>query len=149
MAATSSLELLHVEITAELAAQERHATAIDAKAGVLLGFAGVLVGLSVGNLDGLLANVAAGAAGFAAFFAGWATLPRSFPTLNARKLRDKYLGAEEGFTRLRLLDTRIAIYSQTRAILKVKARLVTAATFFLGSAVILTVVAGILDNRGR
>src|SRR5688500_4441275 len=110
MAGPPSLGLLHVEVTAELGAQERHATAMDTKAGVLLGFSGVLVGLSVANLNGWLSNVAMAAAGVAAFLAGWAYIPRSFPTLRPTSLRERYLMAQEEFTRLKLLDTRIAIY---------------------------------------
>lgn len=144
MAGPPSLELLAETTAAEVAAQERRGDALDTKAGVLLGFAGVLVGLSVANLHGWWAHSGGIVAGLAAFFAGWAVLPRSYPTLGLRRLRDRYLSAEEGFTRQRLLDTRIAMYDETRKILRVKARLVSAATIGLGAAVILTVIAGIL-----
>ena len=45
-----SLSLLNEAAIDELGAQERRADALDSKAGVLLGFAGVLVGLSVDKL---------------------------------------------------------------------------------------------------
>jgi hypothetical protein len=104
-----SLELLAETVESELAAQERRGDALDSKAGVLLGFAGVLVGLTVSNLDGTLATIGAACAGGAAVLAGLAFIPRSFPTLKLRPLRRRYLTADEEFTRLRLLDTRIAM----------------------------------------
>ena len=51
-----SLSLLSDEVASELTAQERRGDALDTKAGVLLGFAGVLVGLTVGQLHGFVAH---------------------------------------------------------------------------------------------
>lgn len=146
MAGLPSLELLSTETSAGLAEQERRGANLDTKAGVLLGFAGVLVGLSVANLHGWPAHAGAAVGALAAVLAGGATLPRSFPTLDLRELRDRYLTAEEDVTRLTLLDTRIAMFAETRAVLKRKAQLVTAATLSLGVAVIVTVVAGMVPG---
>jgi hypothetical protein len=60
------------------------------------------------------------------------------------QLCDRYLTAEEDFTRRRLLDTRIAMYLRTQKLLSFKAFMVTAATLALGAAVILTVIGGIV-----
>jgi hypothetical protein len=144
-----SLELLAETVESELAAQERRGDALDSKAGVLLGFAGVLVGLTVSNLDGTLATIGAACAGGAAVLAGLAFIPRSFPTLKLRPLRRRYLTADEEFTRLRLLDTRIAMQQETLRHLRVKAYLVTAASVALGAAVVLTVLAGTLGDYER
>lgn len=141
-----SLRLLGDEAAAELASQERRADSLDSKAGVLLGFAGLLVTLSVSSLHGVLAHVGAGFAGAAALFAGTAFVPRSYPTLALRRLRDSYITAEDEFTRLRLLDTRIAMYERTQKLLTLKAALITGATGSLGIAVILTVIAGTLSK---
>jgi hypothetical protein len=111
--ALPSLSVLNEEAGAEIAAQERRADALDSKAGVVLGFAGVLVGLSIDKLDGGWGHVATGVAGVAALVAA-AVVPRSYPTLALRHLRERYLMAEEEFTRRRLLDTRIAMYERSQ-----------------------------------
>lgn len=142
-----SLGLLGEEASAEVAAHERRYDALDTKAGVLLGFSGVIVALSAGNLNGALAHIGTAFAGMAAILAGVAFVPRRFPTIALLTLRDKYLTAEEEFTRLRLLDTRIAMYRQVQDRLKWKARLVTASALILGVAVALTVLASTVSSR--
>jgi hypothetical protein len=141
-----SLELLADEAAAELAAQERRADALDSKAGVLLGFSGVLVALSASNLKGSAADAAAILAGVAALCSGAAFVPRSFPTLGLRRLRESYLTSADEFTRLRLLDTRIIMYERTKKRLDLKATLVTAASVTLGIAVVLAVIASTLGD---
>jgi hypothetical protein len=96
---------------------------VHSKGGVLLGFAGVLVGLSIDKLPGVLGQVATGVAGVTAMVAA-AIVPRSYQTLSLRRLRDRYLTSEEEFTRLRVLDMRIAMYDRTQQPLAVKALLV-------------------------
>lgn len=142
-----SLEILAQTVEAELAVQERRGDALDSKAGVLLGFAGVLVGLTVSNLSGTVATIGACLAGLAAVLAGLAFIPRSFPTLKLRPLRRRYLTADPDFTRLRLLDTRIAMHQETLGHLRIKAYLVTAASMALGAGVVLTVVAGTIGGE--
>jgi hypothetical protein len=144
-----SLSLLNEAATDELGAQERRADALDAKAGVLLGFAGVLVGLSVDKLQGVLGQVATGVAVLAGLLAAAAFIPRAYPTLALRHLRDRYLTSEEEFTRLRLLDTRIAMYNSTQPRLHRKAQLVKASTIGLSLAVLLTLVASIVQENGK
>lgn len=143
-----SLNLLSEETSAELAAHERRFDALDSKAGVLLGFSGVIVALTAVNLAGTLAHVGAAFAGIAAILSGAAFVPRRFPTLELFALRNAYLTAEEDFTRLRLLDTRIAMYRQVQQRLKWKARFVTISALALGLAVVLTVAASILVEKG-
>jgi hypothetical protein len=146
--ALPSLSVLNEEAGAEIAAQERRADALDSKAGVVLGFAGVLVGLSIDKLDGGWGHVATGVAGVAALVAAAAVVPRSYPTLALRHLRERYLMAEEEFTRRRLLDTRIAMYERSQQTLELKAWLVTGAAWVLATAVVLTVVASIVASGG-
>jgi hypothetical protein len=141
MPAMPSLDLLSQVVTAELEAHERRYDALDTKAGVLLGFAGVVVALTAGNLHGGWAHTGTAFAGLAALLAGGAFTPRRFPAVALLTLRDRYLTAEEDFTRLRLLDTRIAMYRQITRGLWRKAMLVTASALTLGVAVVLTVVA--------
>jgi hypothetical protein len=52
MSGLPSLALLAEEAAAELAAQERRGDSLDSKAGIMLGFSGVLVALSVSSLSG-------------------------------------------------------------------------------------------------
>src|SRR5947209_6264487 len=108
MTTLPSLSLLSDETKRELEVQERRGDALDSKAGIVIGFAGVLVPLSLANLHGLLAHVGAGLAGLAALASGLAFIPRSTPGLSLRALRRSYLTADPAFTELRLLDTRIA-----------------------------------------
>ena len=67
-----------------------------------------------------------------------------FPALAPLRLRNSYLTAQEEFTRLRLLDTRIALYQETEGVLHKKAALVAAAAVLLGVGVILTVIGSML-----
>jgi hypothetical protein len=78
-----SLSLLNEAATDELGAQERRADALDAKAGVLLGFAGLLVSLSVDKLGGVLGHVATGIAALAGLLAA-AAFPSSRSTRSPR-----------------------------------------------------------------
>lgn len=136
-----SLEILAQEVAAEVEAQERRGDALDSKAGVLLGFSGVLTGLSAERLQGLLGVASLAATGAAALLAGLAFIPRSFPAIELRRLRDDYLTAESEFTRLRLLDTRIMMHSTTERLLKRKAWLTIGAATSLGAAIVLAVLA--------
>jgi hypothetical protein len=139
-----SLDLLDSESIRQLEVQERRSDSLDSKAGVVLGFAGVLVPLSIANLHSNVAHVGTGFAALAALLASVGFFPRNSPALNLRHLRDTYLTAEEGFTRLRVLDTRIAMYERTNRRLQVKATAVSSSMAALAVAVIVTVVAGIL-----
>ena len=144
MPALPSLTLLSDEVVREIEVQERRTDALDSKAGVVLGFAGVLVPLSLANLHGNLAHVGAGFAGLAALLASVGFVPRSTPALALPQLRASYLTADEEFTKLRLLDTRIAMHEQAAKSLKTKANLIIGAVATLAVAVILTVIAGII-----
>jgi hypothetical protein len=141
-----SLSLLSQQVSEELAAQERRADGLDTKAGILLGFAGVVVGVTVDKLHGIIATVGTSLAALAALVAVLAFTPRLFPTLALRQLRDSYLTRDEDFTRLRLLDTQIAMYQRTERLLTWKGRLVTLAAVVLGVAVLLIVVGSTLQK---
>jgi len=139
-----SLDVLAEESVRQLDVQERRSDALDSKAGVVLGFSGVLVPLSIANLHTDLAHVGAGFAALAALLASGGFFPRNTPALNPRQLRENYLTAEERFTRLRLVDTRIAMFEQTRQLLRFKALVIVASVAALAVAVIITVIAGIV-----
>lgn len=115
-----SLEILSAEVQAEREAQARHFDGLDSKAGVALGFAGVLVALSTasGTSFGALAALVAL---LAAVFAFSAYAPRAYPVLDVRTICDRYLNSAEGFTRLHLLDTKIDMIQELAEILREKA----------------------------
>jgi hypothetical protein len=143
-----SLSLLSQQVREELGAQERRGDGLDTKAGIVLGFAGIVVGVTIDKLEGPIATVGTGLAAVAALLAVVAFVPRSFPSLAVRPLRDSYLTTDEDFTRLRLLDTQIAMYQRTERLLTLKARLVTVAAAVLGVAVVLIVVGSTLQTGG-
>jgi hypothetical protein len=87
-----------------------HADSLDAKAGVVLGFSGVLIGLGAtaqsADSNTIVFQIGLGVAVAAAVLAVSAFLPRPYPTLALGPLRDNYLTEPKDYTRLRLLDTR-------------------------------------------
>lgn len=103
-----NLELISRELDRKIGEQERAASSFDAKAGVLLGLAGVIIGFTpnVGPA-GLVGRVCAAAA---AAFAIFAMLPRISAGLAPRRLRDRYLTMDLSKARLELLDTKILLY---------------------------------------
>ena len=114
-----SLDLLTKTVSAERQRQLAHFEALDAKAGVVLGFSGALIALATGR--GWFAVVAAGllaAASLAALTSFW---PRSLPAVNVVELR-AYLRAEPDFTKLTLHDTYLDMVSRASVTLEAKVR---------------------------
>lgn len=139
-----SLDLLEDESIRQLELQERRSDALDTKAGVVIGFAGVLVALSIANLHSNTAHVGTGFAALAALLASAGFFPRLSPALNIQHLRQRYLTADLNFTRVRVLDTRVNMYERANRRLRVKVLLVSGSVASLAVAVTVTVVAGIL-----
>jgi len=98
----------------------RHFEGLDSKAGVLLGFSGVLVALTT-RTPTPVGALAAFAALLAIVFALSAYMPRRVPTLDVLPLRDRYLTAHERFSRLHLLDTKIEMIRELAGIVREKA----------------------------
>jgi hypothetical protein len=145
MSELPSLNLLSDVACEELAAFEQRAEALDGKAGVLLGFSGVVVALSATNLDGLLAHFSAISAAVASLLAGTAFIPRPFPAIALLPLRASYLTSADETTRLRLLDTRIAMVTRLQTTLIRKTTLVILASLALAIAVAVGVCASIVE----
>lgn len=144
--AMPSLEVVGTTTADELAALIGHAESLDTKAGVVLGFAGVLVGLVVRSTSTVaLAGLATAAA--AALFAAASYMPRRWPILDPAELRAEYLGEEPERTRLDLLDTRIDMVHQQSRVVRLKGRLLMVALGLLFIAVAL-VVAGTIVGGG-
>lgn len=141
-----SLELLLQVIAGERDKQQAHFEALDSKAGVVLGFAGLLVTLAP-NVNALFlipALLAAAAAAGLSLSSFW---PRSYPTLEPAPLR-RYVAAQERFTRLTLLDTMEVMVNQTSQLLRRKGRRLRLAMIALAIAAVLF-AAGILESALR
>jgi hypothetical protein len=138
-----SLDLIAEEVHSEREGQLRHFDALDAKAGVVLGFAAVLVPLATSDsVLIVICRLIAAASGGAALAAFW---PRGYWATNLRTLREKYLSSERDFTRLHLLDTQIAMAETLRTVLLRKARLLKAGMGALAVAATLMAIGLALD----
>jgi len=123
------------EVRIERAAQLEHFDALDGKAGIVLGFAGVIVALAPSHhLVVGLGRIAAVVAGLIAL---WAFQPRKFQLTDVFALREKYLAAEPQFTKLILLDAQISMMLATSRLLKRKALKLRLAMVTLAAAVVL------------
>jgi len=140
-----SLDVVASQVEAQLEHQLRHFDGLDSKAGMVLGFAGVLVAVA----EGIEPLVIAGriAAAGAALLSLWSFLPRKYPVLDTRRLRDRYLRADPGFTTLHLLDTQIAMEERASAILDRKASRLKLGVGLLAFAILL-IAAGMLYTGG-
>ena len=103
MPGDSSVDLLIQVNQSERQAQLAHFDSLASKAGLVLGFAGVLIALgnSTSSLLGVLSVAGAAGAAVAAAASFW---PRGFPSIDASRLGD-YETSELAFTQLTLLDT--------------------------------------------
>jgi hypothetical protein len=128
-----------------------HAESLDTKAGVVLGFAGVLVGLGATAQETVSSvavfQVGLGVAVASGLLAVAAYLPRKFPVIETRELREKYLTAPEEVTRLFLLDTQIEMMKEAGALIRRKGQRLRLALASLAGAAAL-VVAGTLEGTG-
>ena len=115
-----SLDLLLELVQQERGKQLAHLDALDNKAGIVLGFAGLLITLAPDVSVGFqLVGVGAGTASIAmALAAFW---PRRFPVLEPSALR-RYLRADDSFTRLTVHDTFEDFVNEGSDILHAKGR---------------------------
>ena len=146
-----SLSILLNEVASKREAMKDHAESLDTKAGVILGFTGLLVGLGATTAQSaifknLVFQVGLGFAVAAAAFAASAFVPRSYPTLQMHQLRS-YLTADEPETQLTLLDTQIEMVGKIANLLKRKGRRVALSIGCLAIAAAL-IVAGTLIEAG-
>lgn len=148
-----SLSLIAAQVASERDAMNSHAESLDTKAGVVLGFAGVVVGLGAtapGDIStrlvfqvGLVAGVLAG------LLAAWAFLPRRYPVIEVLRLRDRYLTASEAETRLHLLDTQIEMVRQAADLVRRKGRRVKASVICLAGAAGFVVASTLVATGGK
>jgi hypothetical protein len=145
--------LIAAQVAVERSAMNSHAESLDTKAGVALGFAGVLVALSA-TAQGYIANrflfqVGLVAGVVAGVLAAWAFLPRRFPVIEVLRLRDRYLTAADEETRLHLLDTQIEMVRQAADLVRRKGRRVKASLVCLAGAAGFVVAGTIVATGGK
>jgi hypothetical protein len=143
---TPSLDLLYSLAREELDTETRHGEVLDTKAGVILGFAGVLVGLAIGHsvnerTPGLIA------AGVSGFLAMVAFLPRHYLIFELGPLRQRYLTSQPDATKLVLFDALVVMVDDVRADLRIKGWLLRASTMALVIAIGF-LIAGTIANYG-
>lgn len=131
-----SLEPISRETVRARAEQQAHFDSLDAKAGVVIGFSGILAAIAPASGDVLIigARVFAVVAAVSALLASW---PRTQPVPQALGLRARYLEAEATLTEVRLLDLRVEMIQRSSKILGIKARLLQVATAALTVSVLL------------
>ncbi len=146
-----SLVIVLTQVATERETMNAHAESLDGKAGVVLGFAGVLVGLGATSQivvsSGIIFQIGLAVAVVAAILAAWAFLPRRYPVLEVERLRQANLTASEAETRLELLDTQIVMVKEAATLVRQKGWRVRAAVDGLAIAAAL-VVAGIVVGVG-
>jgi hypothetical protein len=131
-----SIHLLLVTVERLRDQQRSHFESIDNKAGIAVGFAGAMVALA-NDVAPVLARLGVGAAVIAAVLAMLAFRPRKDLILNPMQLRESYLRAEVGFTKLRLLDTEIVMAERASKLIETKARWLQASLITLVASVAL------------
>jgi len=146
-----SLDVVANQVATEREIMNSHAESLDSKAGVVLGFAGVLVGLGAtaqsAVSDEVVFQVGLGFAVLAPLLAAASFLPRRYPVLEVARLRQNNLTASVEETKLELLDTEILMVEQAAALVKQKGRGVRASVVALAGGAAL-VVAGTLAATG-
>ena len=139
----SSLGTILDEARSERAAQLGHFDALDARAGVILGFAGVLVALFPGGgalIDlGRLAAVASG------LLALWTFSSRPQTGLDLSLLFEHYTAADADFTIRRLIQAQIELTEDVRRLVRAKAARLSASMTALAAAAVLSSV-GLVVN---
>jgi len=146
-----SLDVIAAQVASERHTMNAHAESLDTKAGVVLGFAGVLVGLgataqTVVSTDRTF-QIGLGVAVAAALSAALAFLPRKYPVVEVLPLRD-FLTATETETKLTLLDVQIDMVIEAATLVGQKGRRVKAAVALLAIAAALVVAGTLLATGG-
>lgn len=142
-----SMSVVRAELDVELGLLERRSAAVDTKAGLVLGFAGVLVGLTK-DVQSWITVAGQVLAVVAAVLAITAFLPRYGGAVNPMTLRQKYLTTDKAVTELSVLDTRLIIKERDEAALRVKARRVRMAVVILVLAIAVIVANSVVHQIG-
>lgn len=136
------LEFVDAEVKSAIDSQERRSESLDTKAGLCLGFAGLLAGLllRVGAAASVSAYVALGVDFTVATLSLLAYQVRNNPVVHPRNLRG-YIETDERVARVAVLRARLSLYDEATREARRKANLVNAALAGLLLAVMVTAVA--------
>lgn len=124
--------------------QLTHFDSLDAKAGIILGFAGAIVALAPSGQH-LVLELGRAMAALAGLLALWSFWPRRYWHVDLRALRDLYLTAEPDFARLRLLDTQISMTESMKGALSGKSLRLKLSMITLAGTAVLTAAGLALD----
>ena len=143
----SSVQIISQKVAETRDALLRHSDAVDAKAGVLLGAAGAFVALALTSFSwwrvpGVVCASGTGICALLVF------LPDRYPTLELRRLRERYLAAESAFTRRQVMDTEIVMIEQHSLVLRRNARRLRLAVAALAVATVLLIGGTLLEQIG-
>lgn len=134
-------------------AQERRVASLDQRGGVLLGFAGLLVGIILRDPAGLdwWSVAAAACAALAALAAGVSIFPLLTNSLDPTELLELYAGEPAEAAQFRILSTVTRLYEEDLPRARRKAVALRVATGLLFAAVLLvgagaTIKSGLLTN---
>ena len=145
-----SLQLLSERVMAERETMRAHGEGLDTKAGVVLGFSGVLVGLGATAQPVVSASLpfrfGLGIALVGALLAALSFLLRRYPVLEVHELREECLTAPEEETRLELLDTELDMVRRSAELLQFKGRFIQMSVVCLLAAVALVVVGTLVSG---
>lgn len=130
----SSLELVLDLVRDERRLMGSHFDALDTKAGLVLGFSGVIAALTPdgGSTFGIVSLAGSIVAAFLAVATFWL---RKHPALAPSVISD-YVGADPSFTKIRVVDTLRSMVEEGRGVLDVKGRILKAAISSLLTAAI-------------
>jgi hypothetical protein len=135
--ASRSIEIPSAEAQDQLAAERSHFEALDTKAGVLLGFSGLLAALTPENpswwaAGARLTGIASAALALAVF------VPRDYPLVDIRRFRNTHVAADPALTRLILLDNHLLALDRAEALSDQKSRRLRASIAMLFIAIMST-----------
>jgi hypothetical protein len=133
---TEGSGLIAGEIRAERDALVRHLDALDAKAGIVLGSAGVVAAIAAQRVSATY-GTGLGISVLAALTALAALIPQRLPVWDVDDLR-RYVVAEPVFTTTTMLDSSIDMVRELKLVLELKIDRLRVAALLLGLAVVAT-----------
>lgn len=137
-----SVEVVAGRLEKALDGRLRDFDSLDGKAGMVLGFAGVLIALS-GRRQSIVATIGLVLAGVAAIGAVAAFAPRRHPDIDPERL-SRYVHAEREFTVMHLVDTHVLMVQRSFELLERKDRRLRAAMGCLVVAILLLAVEALI-----
>lgn len=141
-----ALEVLQDFVKAAAGDQLERSKSFDQRGGVLLGFAGVLVGLVLRDLSSLgsWGAFGGGLAAVAAILSALVILPNTAGGLNPKTMLEEYAAAPQETARFRVLSTLADVFEVEETRINRKARLLRVATLVLPLAGAILIVGAIV-----